>query len=66
MALEMKGICERCDAQLATQGEAYICSFECTFCAECMQALRGSCPNCGSELFRRPKRASSAQTVALS
>jgi hypothetical protein len=34
-----------------------ICSFECTFCRHCADAvLRGRCPNCGGELVRRPVR----------
>ncbi len=38
--------------------EAMICTFECTFCADCVgdRALRGVCPNCGGELVRRPVR----------
>ena len=36
---------------------ARICSFECTFCAECTyRRLHGTCPNCGGELVRRPVR----------
>ena len=56
MALEMKDACERCHARLDGQGEACICSFECTFCPECAQALSYTCQNCGGELVRRPKR----------
>lgn len=56
MALEMKGCCERCKAALDPHGEACICSFECTFCPACAEALKGTCPNCGGELVRRPKR----------
>jgi hypothetical protein len=34
-----------------------ICSFECTFCADCARdRLTGRCPNCGGELVRRPIR----------
>jgi len=34
-----------------------ICSFECTFCADCAQTrLNGRCPNCGGELVKRPRR----------
>jgi hypothetical protein len=34
-----------------------ICSFECTFCADCASGrLDGTCPNCGGELVRRPVR----------
>ena len=32
MALEMKDACEKCEAALPKLAEAYICSFECTFC----------------------------------
>lgn len=54
MALEMKGVCERCGARLSPQGVAYICSHECTFCAACAREFQGTCPNCGGELVRRP------------
>jgi hypothetical protein len=56
MTLEMRESCERCDAALAADGVAYICTHECTFCAECTSALSGVCPNCGGELVRRPRR----------
>jgi uncharacterized protein len=58
MALEMRGSCERCDKSLPpTSTEARICSYECTFCAECTDTeLKGVCPNCGGELLRRPVR----------
>jgi hypothetical protein len=56
MALEMRSVCERCDAPLAADGEARICSFECTFCAACADELEGVCPNCGGELVARPRR----------
>ena len=56
MALELRQSCERCGAALAPDGEAYICSHECTFCGECLQALGHVCPNCGGELVRRPRR----------
>ena len=56
--LKMKPACERCAAALpADQPGARICSFECTFCAECNdQYLHLTCPNCGGELVRRPRR----------
>jgi hypothetical protein len=56
MALEMKTACERCDAGLATRDEAYICSYECTFCRGCADGMARTCPNCGGELVRRPRR----------
>ena len=53
----MKAACERCGAELAPDGEARICSYECTFCAGCSGAMREICPNCGGELVPRPRRA---------
>jgi hypothetical protein len=32
MALEMKSVCEKCESGLASDDEAYICVYECTFC----------------------------------
>jgi hypothetical protein len=57
--LQLRPGCECCDTDLAGDStEAYICSFECTFCARCAaDRLRGRCPNCGGELVRRPRRA---------
>jgi hypothetical protein len=56
MALEMRDVCERCSAGLAADGDARICSFECTFCPGCAEAMDGVCPNCGGELVARPRR----------
>jgi hypothetical protein len=57
MALEMRSKCERCDAPIAQESDqARICSFECTFCAACSEAVDGRCPNCGGELLPRPRR----------
>jgi hypothetical protein len=56
MALELRESCERCDTPLAAGAEAFICSFECTFCPSCSVELDGVCPNCGGELVRRPRR----------
>ena len=58
MALEMRDRCEQCAQPLSTDAEAYVCSFECTFCPACTATLTATCPNCGGELVRRPKRAS--------
>ena len=56
--LMLKPSCECCDKDLPPQSqEAMICSFECTFCRDCVeQRLKGRCPNCGGELVRRPVR----------
>jgi hypothetical protein len=56
--LQMRPDCERCGRDLPPgSGEARICSFECTFCAECVEPLGGTCPNCGGDLQPRPARA---------
>jgi uncharacterized protein len=57
MALEMRTRCERCDAPLSPEGDARICSYECTFCPACTEAMSAVCPNCGGELVTRPRRA---------
>jgi uncharacterized protein len=57
MALEMRPDCEKCGVDLpADNGGAFICSFECTFCADCADAMDEICPNCGGELLDRPTR----------
>ena len=56
MALEMRERCERCGVGLAADGEAFICSHECTFCRWCAAELSQVCPNCSGELVARPKR----------
>ena len=62
MALEMRTRCEGCDAPLGQDGDARICSYECTFCPDCTEAMAGVCPNCGGELVARPRRAPKAST----
>ncbi len=55
--LEMRPDCERCGTGLPADAPgAFICSFECTFCAACSEALDDICPNCGGELMDRPVR----------
>ena len=56
--LELRPGCECCDTDLPpASDQARICSFECTFCADCTDALlQGICPNCGGELLQRPRR----------
>ena len=56
MSLEMRTECERCETALADEGLAFICSYECTFCARCADELDLVCPNCGGELVERPRR----------
>ncbi len=57
--LALRPNCECCDKDLpADAPDALICSFECTFCADCAEHRLpgGRCPNCGGELVRRPVR----------
>lgn len=56
--LELRPNCENCDCDLPPDSaKARICSFECTFCADCADGpLGGICPNCGGEMLRRPIR----------
>ena len=56
--LELRPNCECCDRDLPPESrDARICSFERTFCSGCAEGvLGGRCPNCGSELVRRPIR----------
>lgn len=60
--LELRPDCECCGRALPPDGdEAYICSFECTFCEACVaQLLNGRCPNCKGELRPRPRRVGDA------
>jgi uncharacterized protein len=56
--LALRPNCECCDRDLPPSArDAMMCSFECTFCADCAErVLKGKCPNCGGELVRRPIR----------
>jgi uncharacterized protein len=56
VTLEMRTECERCGTALAPDGEARICSYECTYCPACSDTMSGVCPNCGGELVPRPRR----------
>ena len=56
MALEMRVECERCEEVLTQDSDAFICSFECTFCLRCAGEMNRNCPNCGGELVPRPRR----------
>ena len=56
--LEIRPTCEHCNNTLPFDSkEAMICTFECTFCADCTENhFDHVCPNCGGELVRRPVR----------
>ena len=58
--LELRPTCEHCNIALPPQSvEARICSFECTFCADCVgSVLHNVCPNCGGGFVPRPIRPS--------
>lgn len=64
--LELRPSCERCGRDLPAGAlGARICSFECTFCAECADGvLGGVCPNCTGELLARPVRPSALLEAA--
>lgn len=56
--LELKPTCEQCNKVLPYNAtDAMICSYECTFCAQCVQeVLHNVCPNCGGGFVPRPIR----------
>ena len=56
--LKLKPNCENCDKDLsADSADAMICSYECTFCCDCVDnVLENVCPNCGGGFVRRPIR----------
>ncbi|RLK47433.1 DUF1272 domain-containing protein [Microbacterium telephonicum] len=59
--LELRPNCERYDRDLPPHAEAYICSFECTWCATCAKGFGADgCPNCGGDVQRRPGRSGDA------
>lgn len=68
MALELRPNCESCDRDLPPDSvEARICTFECTFCAECVdKRLSNVCPNCGGGFEARPIRPSTEWRPGLS
>jgi hypothetical protein len=56
--LELRPNCENCNKRLPPDApEARICSYECTFCADCVEdILDNVCPNCGGGFTPRPIR----------
>jgi hypothetical protein len=60
--LELRPTCENCNKPLPPDStEARICSFECTFCASCVDdVLSNVCPNCGGGFCPRPIRPATA------
>ena len=60
--LELRPTCENCNKALPPDSpDARICSYECTFCADCVETkLNNVCPNCGGGFVPRPIRPSKA------
>jgi hypothetical protein len=58
--LQLRPTCEHCNKPLPPASlEARICSYECTFCATCVDQVLGNvCPNCGGGFVPRPVRPS--------
>src|SRR5262249_60140226 len=58
--LELRPGCECCNKDLPpSAADAMICTFECTFCRDCVETrLNGVCPNCGGNFAPRPVRPS--------
>jgi uncharacterized protein len=56
--LTLRPNCECCDKDMPPEAaDAMICTFECTFCRDCVETkLHGVCPNCGGNFERRPIR----------
>ncbi|HZD53241.1 MAG TPA: DUF1272 domain-containing protein [Woeseiaceae bacterium] len=66
--LQLRPNCECCDKDLPPESlEARICTFECTFCADCADArLQNVCPNCGGGFAPRPIRPATEWRKGLS
>ncbi len=58
--LELRPNCECCNRDLPPDSvQARICTYECTFCAQCAdERFGGVCPNCGGNFAPRPIRPS--------
>ncbi len=56
--MEIRLNCENCDKSLPNDSDqAMICSFDCTFCQDCVEdILKNVCPNCGGGFEKRPTR----------
>ena len=62
--LKMKPQCENCKKSLPMNSEeAMICSYECTYCKDCVKLkFKDACPNCGGSFKTRPKRTVKSKT----
>lgn len=68
LMLQLRPNCEYCDKDLPpTSIEARICTYECTFCAECVDTiLHNVCPNCAGGFVPRPIRPSKDRRKGVS
>ena len=68
MALQLRPNCEYCDRDLPPDSMlARICSYECTFCVDCVETkLFDVCPNCGGGFVSRPIRPATEWRPGLS
>lgn len=66
--LQIKPNCELCDCDLPPSAvNARICTYECTFCANCVDTvLKNVCPNCGGGFAPRPIRPKMARRQGVS
>lgn len=66
--LELRPNCEWCDKDLPPDAaDARICTYECTFCAACVEAhLHNVCPNCSGGFEKRPIRPKTARRRGIS
>jgi uncharacterized protein len=66
--LELRPNCEACDKDLPPDApDARICSYECTFCADCVETLlHNVCPNCGGGFVPRPIRPATERRPGVS
>lgn len=66
--MELRPNCELCDKDLSPDDlDARICTYECTFCAECVEVhLQNVCPNCGGGFEKRPVRPKVARRPGVS
>lgn len=66
--LQLRPTCEHCNTALPPAcADARICSYECTFCANCVDSVLGNvCPNCGGGFVPRPVRPARAWRAGTS
>jgi len=66
--LLLKPNCELCNKNLPPNStDAYICSYECTFCESCVETVMANvCPNCGGGFCKRPIRPRTARREGVS